>query len=156
MNYERSQTRGGQKRQVHAEPRRRGEKRGGHESWFICNSFEKWGGHNPVGVDGLAGESTQGSLARSATLGWRAQSLWDWVNKAVREEHSIRFMGGEQVRREHGTPHEPRKNGCTLALTCILSPRRGASGQINLLAKGLRAGIYPVRFRLKAVNFNQK
>jgi hypothetical protein len=34
--------------------------------------------------------------------------------------------------------------------------RNARSAQINLLAKGRRAGIYPVRFRLEAVNFNQK
>jgi hypothetical protein len=41
----------------------------------------------------LVGESTQGSLARSATMGFGAQSLWDWADKVAREEHSIRFMG---------------------------------------------------------------
>jgi hypothetical protein len=65
--------------------------------------------HNPVGVDEIVCESTQGSLARSATPGFGAQSLWDWTNKSAREKHSIWFMVGEQVRMEQATFHEPRK-----------------------------------------------
>jgi hypothetical protein len=59
------------------------------EPRFICDSFEKRGGHNPVGVDGIVGESTQGSLASSATPGFGAQSLWDWVNKSTRTHFTI-------------------------------------------------------------------
>src|SRR5436305_15182489 len=41
---------------------------------------------NPVGVDGVSRQHTQGSLALlrqkhfggQATLGWRTQSRWDW------------------------------------------------------------------------------
>jgi hypothetical protein len=53
---------------------------------------KKGGGHNRVAVDGIVGESTQGSLARSATLGWRAQSLWDWANESARDGCSTWFM----------------------------------------------------------------
>jgi len=81
--------------------------------------------HNPVGVDEIVCESTQGSLARSATPGFGAQSLWDWTNKSAREKHSIWFMVGEQVRMEQATLHEPRKMVERPPLTLALSPPRG-------------------------------
>jgi hypothetical protein len=37
--------------------------------------------HNPVGVDDNLIPFTQGS-ACVATLGWRTQSRWDWLNRA--------------------------------------------------------------------------
>jgi len=61
--------------------------------WFICGSFEKWRGHNPVGVDGRGRESTQDSLARSATLGFGAQSLWDWADWFIVPMHSNNRKG---------------------------------------------------------------
>jgi hypothetical protein len=35
-------------------------------------------GATPFGVGDFIYAVTQGSLADSATLGWRSQSLWDW------------------------------------------------------------------------------
>jgi hypothetical protein len=58
---------------------------------FVAVRGKRWR-HNPVGVDRVVGESTQGSLARSATLGFGAQSLWDWANKAARGNTSISFV----------------------------------------------------------------
>jgi hypothetical protein len=46
---------------------------------YLCR-LRNGEGTTPLGLTGSLGESTQGSLARSATLGWRAQSLWDWVD----------------------------------------------------------------------------
>ena len=59
-----------------------GEETGEGEPPFCANGAQltshesfgksKKGRHNPVGVDGVMDGATQGSLAGSATLGWRA------------------------------------------------------------------------------------
>jgi hypothetical protein len=60
-----------------------------HEPHFLHDGLAKGGGHNPVGVDGFAGVFP-GSLTRSATLGFGAQSLWDWANNGF---EFLEFLG---------------------------------------------------------------
>ena len=73
---------------------------------YLCR-LRNGEGTTPLGLTGSLGESTQGSLARSATLGWRAQSLWDWMNGSPRDEQSIRFMVPMHAKIRKEAFHEP-------------------------------------------------
>ena len=67
-----------------------------HEPHFLHDGLAKGGGHNPVGVDGFAGVFP-GSLTRSATLGFGAQSLWDWPGDRNRIQASLGGLLGADV-----------------------------------------------------------
>ena len=54
-------------------------------------------GHNPVGVDAPAHAPPKAARGL-ATLGWKAQSLWDWLK--VRPHGGARWQGLHPVTRE--------------------------------------------------------
>jgi hypothetical protein len=91
-------------------------------SIYLWQFWVKGEGTTPFGVDGIAGQCTRGSPSeRDNPWLWGAIPL-GLANKSARKEHSIWFKGGEQVRREHGTFHEPHTRP---PLTLTLSPPRG-------------------------------